>query len=158
MSQNTDPNLRLSPHFTFGEAMASYEAERRGIDNTPPISAIAPLIRIAEHILEPIRTQYGRPFSPTSWYRCLALNRALNSKDDSQHVKGQAVDIKVPGVPMSDLFEFIAATLDFDQLILEHWSPDNPHFGWVHVSYVSAVENRHEILRYDGQRYLRGVS
>ena len=45
-----------------------------------------------------------------------------------------------------ELAKWIAKNLEFDQLLLEFYKPDDPHAGWVHVSYVSPEENRNEIL------------
>ena len=79
-------------------------------------------------------------------YRCLALNRALKSKDSSQHVKGQAVDIEIAGIGNYDLAEWVMNNLDFDQLLLEFYYPGQPTSGWVHISYVSENQNRNQVL------------
>ena len=152
-----DRNVRLSPHFTLGEACRSQTAVRLGIANEPPTDVAAALVRTAEIILEPCRAHFGVPFSPSSWFRCLELNRAIGSRDTSQHVKGQAVDIEIPGVANLDLARFVMAEMDYDQLILEFWDGQDPHAGWVHVSYVSAAENRRQALRFDGRSYRPGL-
>jgi len=153
-----DLNLRLSRHFTLREAVKSQTAARKGIDNTPSVERIAPMVRVAEHILEPVRANYGVKFSPNSFFRCLELNRAIGSKDTSQHIKGEAVDIEIPGQTNFDVAQWISQNLDFDQLILECYQPGDPHSGWVHVSYVSAAENRRETLHFNGKFYARGLS
>ena len=43
------------------------------------------------------------------------------------------------------MFQYIRENLDFDQLIYEFGSNDNP--DWVHCSYVSKRENRNRVLR-----------
>ena len=43
------------------------------------------------------------------------------------------------------MFEYIRENLDFDQLIYEFGTNDNP--DWIHVSYVSKKENRNRVLR-----------
>jgi len=43
--------------------------------------------------------------------------------------------------------------LDYDQLILEIYDGIDPNSGWIHVSYVSAGENRNESLVFDGKSY-----
>jgi len=136
----------LTTHFTLTEAAKSQAAERLGIDNQPGMAIIAKLVRTANHILEPVRANYGKSFSPSSWYRCLELNRRLGSKDTSRHVKGEAVDFEVPGVDNLELAHWINDNLDFDQLILEFYDPRYPSSGWVHCSYVSQDENRGEVL------------
>ena len=82
-----------------------------------------------------VRDYYNIPFSPNSGFQSLALNRLLGSKDTSQHVLGQAVDMKVPTINNFELMEFISSNLNFDQVILEFYNEDDPKSGWVHVSY-----------------------
>lgn len=149
--------MHLSPYFTLREAERSATAARLGIDNSAPEEVIPHLRNVAYSILEPIRLEFGVPFSPNSWYRSLALNRALGSKDTSQHPLGQAVDIEVPTIPNLDLAHWIARHLTFDQLILEFHNPSKPTSGWVHVSYVeprrvAGQPNRMEVLHYDSRR------
>ena len=43
------------------------------------------------------------------------------------------------------MYEFIKEHLDFDQIIWEFGDDDNP--DWVHVSYVSAQDNRKRCLK-----------
>ena len=59
--------------------------------------------------------------------------------------KGQAVDIECPGTANYDVAKWIEENVDFDQLILEFYTPGIPDSGWVHVSYNSAG-NRKSIL------------
>jgi len=121
--------MRLSPHFTLAEMTKSSTAIRLGIDNTPNNRAIPNLSRLCVHVLEPMRVDFG-PFSPTSGYRCLELNTAIGSKPTSQHIKGEAVDVDIPGIPPIDLSKWCLDNLDkWDQLILEF-----PPNGWVHIS------------------------
>ena len=56
----------------------------------------------------------------------------------------QAADIEVLEVSNLELSDWINKNLSFDQLILEFHNPDeDPHSGWVHVSFNSD-NNRHE--------------
>lgn len=143
--------MHLSDHFTLEELCKSQTALRAGIDNTPSAdtpegqAVITALTRVCERILEPIRVHFGVPFAPNSGYRCLELNRALKSKDSSQHVKGEAVDIEVPGIANFDLAEWIRDNREFDQLILEFYTPGEPASGWVHCSLIDDG-NRGEVL------------
>lgn len=148
--------MDLSPHFKLYELTKSATASRFGIDNTPPPEIIPALKLLCTEILEPIRAMAGRPITPNSGYRCLELNRALGSKDTSQHVKGQAVDIEVPGVSNYDLAVWCRGNLEFDQLILEHYTPGVPGSGWVHIS-LKESGNRREVLTIGGGRVYRGL-
>lgn len=58
---------------------------------------------------------------------------------------GVAADIRLPTVGDRELADWVAAHLEFDQLILEFYRPDAPHHGWVHVSYRTG-QCRGEIL------------
>ena len=77
---------------------------------------------------------------------CLDLNREIGSSDKSQHVKAEAVDFVVPGIPNIYLAQWIADNLNYDQLILEFWDEEKPNKGWVHCSYKNSYENRYQIL------------
>ena len=149
--------MQLSPHFTLEALCKSDYALRSGIENSTADPAIIEnLRRLCERVLEPMRAHYGVPFEPNSGYRCLALNRAIGSQDNSQHVKGEAVDIEIPGMPNYDLALWISQTLEFDQLILEFYTPGVPASGWVHVS-LAAVNNRRQMLTINKQQRLSGL-
>ena len=59
--------------------------------------------------------------------------------------KGEAVDIECPGTGNYDVAKWISENCDFDQLILEFYTPGIPDSGWVHVSYKTEG-NRKSIL------------
>jgi hypothetical protein len=61
----------------------------------------------------------------------------VGGSSNSQHCKGEAVDIECPGTGNYDVAKWIEETLEFDQLILEFYTPGIPDSGWVHVSYKS---------------------
>lgn len=143
--------MQLSDHFTLAELCKSQEAVRRDIDNTPDPETsdgrevIESLRRVCQEILEPVRNHFGKPFSPSSGYRSPALNTAIGGAKTSQHMKGQAADFEVPGVPNHELAAWVRDNLDYDQLILEYYIPGQPSSGWVHCS-VKAAGNRNEEL------------
>ena len=137
--------MHLSPYFTLTELTKSQTAVRRGIRNVPNAGQINNLKRLAKGILEPLREHFGRPFSPSSGFRCQALNVAIGSKSTSQHTYGEAVDFELPGIPNRDVAEWIRDHLDFDQLILEFYNPEVASSGWVHVS-LKEKDNRRQVL------------
>lgn len=126
--------MQLSEHFSLLELTKSQTAERYGIDNEPDAFAEAYLRRVAEEILEPVRAHFGKSFSPSSGYRSPELCVAIGSNKKSQHTKGQAVDFEVPGVDNFELARWISENVEFDQLILECYTPGQPNSGWVHCS------------------------
>ncbi len=139
--------MNLTPHFTLDEMVKSQTALRMGLDNTPDADQLENLLTLCESVLEPVRVHWDKPVVVNSGFRSLPVNRAIGSKDSSQHAKGEAADIEIPGIDNLVLYYWIAEELDFDQLILEFYNGE-PSSGWVHVSYVG-LENRNETLRID---------
>ncbi len=143
--------MRLTENFTRAEFCKSYQAIRLGIVNDLPDELVESALLVCEDICQPVREFYNTPYSIGSGYRCLTLNRALESKDTSQHVLAEAVDIEVPRVDNLELARWIQANCDFDQLILEHYTSGNPSSGWVHASAkLDRDTNRFEVLTYFG--------
>ena len=123
-------DIRLSDNFWLSEMAKSDTADRLDIDNWPTDDVvIEKLTQVAKFILQPIRNYFDIPFAPSSGYRCLELNRALRSKDSSQHPKGEAVDIEIPGIANYDLAVWVRDNLDYDQLILEFYTSGKPTSG-----------------------------
>jgi len=137
--------MKLTPHFSLSELTKSQTALRMGLDNNPNEEQMESLLALCENVLEPVRVHWDKPVVVNSGFRALPVNRAIGSKDTSQHAKGEAADIEIPGVDNQDLYRWIAQSLEFDQLILEFYTGE-PASGWVHVSYVGD-DNRNETLR-----------
>lgn len=120
-------------YFTIKELTKSTTAIKRHIDNKPSKEIERSLTALVEKVLDPLREAYGKPIIVTSGYRCPRLNAIVGSTPSSQHVKGEAADIKsVQDTPEENkkLFDLIVKLkLPFDQLINEH------NYDWVHVSY-----------------------
>lgn len=136
---------KLSEFFTLEEMLLSDYAVRHGIDNSPSLEIVARLTRTAM-AMDEVRRLLGRPVLVSSGYRCLALNRALLSKDTSQHLKGEAIDFTSPGFgSVQQVFDKIRhSAIPFDQLIVECGR-------WVHISF--SPKNRRQCLAYDGKHY-----
>ena len=147
--------MKLSPHFSLYEMTHSSTATRLGIANEPGPTEIEALRLICEELLEPVREFWGIPFSPSSGFRCLELNRAIGSSDSSQHILGQAVDFEISSVPNMDVAKWMLENCRFDQIILEFYQDDVPNSGWIHASIVPDL-NRSEVLRYDGLMFYHG--
>lgn len=133
--------MRLSMNFTLAELTKSSTALRLGIDNTPDERQLENLTHLVKTILQPVRTNNG-PVTVSSGLRVLALNRAVGSKDNSQHIKGNAADFEVVGQDNYTIAKWIEENLDFDQLILEFYTPGQPSSGWIHCSSVHHRSNR----------------
>lgn len=135
--------MRLSENFTLQEFTKSQTALRHGIDNTPSEEHLSAAKKLFAEVVQPVRDQFGVTVI-NSGYRGPELNAKVGGSSRSQHCKGEAVDIEVPGVPNAEVAQWIADNTDFDQLILEFYTPGVPDSGWVHVSHTT--ENRGEIL------------
>ena len=83
-------------YFTIDELIKSATAQRKGIKSQfkPSDEVKRSLTALAEKILDPLRAAYGKPIIVTSGYRCPALNKAVGGAASSQHVKGEAADIR----------------------------------------------------------------
>lgn len=155
---------KLSPNFSRAEFEHSDTAKRLHLKNEMPPLELAAAKSLCFQILEPIRAHFRLPVTINSGYRALAVNRAVGSSDKSQHVKGEAADIEIPGISNADLARWIQASkLDFDQLILEAYKPGVRGSGWVHVSRSSRVaRQRRECLTMTmgshGASYSQGIN
>jgi len=136
--------MKLSDNFSLHEFTRSQTATRHGIDNTPSKEIIGNLQSLCLGVLQPVRQHFQKPMIISSGYRCVELNIKIGGSITSQHVQGQAADIEVLKISNLELSDWINKNLSFDQLILEFHNPDeDPHSGWVHVSFNSD-NNRHE--------------
>ena len=128
-------NTPVTMHFTIEELYASETAKRLGIDNKPTTQKMIHLVYLAAYVLEPLRVAMNRPIHISSGYRCEKLNKAVGGVYNSQHLKGQAVDIDIQGDMAfgRKIFDYIKNHLPFDQLIWEH---NAAGVYWVHVSFV----------------------
>ena len=136
--------VRLSQNFTLQEYIKSQTATRKGLDNTPNNDHLEKAKILFENVVQKVRDNFGVTVI-NSGYRGPALNEAVGGSSKSQHCKGEAVDIECPGTPNYDVAKWIEDNLDFDQLILEFYTPGIPDSGWVHVSYKSDG-NRKSVL------------
>jgi zinc D-Ala-D-Ala carboxypeptidase len=126
---------QLSTNFSLHELTKSETALRMGFDNTPGQAETENLRLLCEKVLQPVRDHFGKGVKVNSGFRSSATNQATGGSKSSDHVKGQAADIEIPGVANVDLAQWIMDNLDYTQLILEFYTPGIPDSGWVHVSY-----------------------
>ena len=137
----------VSKNITYKEATHSTTAKRLGIDNTPNAEQFSNMVYVAEGIFQPIREHFGVPIYISSFFRSEALNTAIRGSASSTHKKGEAMDLDADvygGVTNAQIFNYIKDNLEFDQLIWEFGTNEEP--AWVHVS-LSKRNNRNQILR-----------
>jgi zinc D-Ala-D-Ala carboxypeptidase len=152
--------MNLTRNFTLAEMTKSETALRHGLENTPGEQELAAMKLLCEKVLQPVRDYYGMGVKVNSAYRHPDVNAKVGGSRNSDHTRGQAADIEIPGVANADLATWIRDNLEFRQLILEFYTPGIPDSGWVHVSYV-AEDNKKQVLtatKKDGKTvYLPGL-
>ena len=91
---------------------------------------------VAEKIFEPVRNHFGVPIIIDSFFRCKDLNKLVGGASNSQHVTGQAIDVKSSDkskLTNKQIFDWINENLEYDQLIFEFGTDQEP--DWIHFSY-----------------------
>ena len=67
----------------------------------------AQMQRAAVELAQGARTHFGKPGIVVSGLRCKAHNAAVGGVENSQHMYGEAVDLKIQGVKAKDLLDYI---------------------------------------------------
>ncbi len=151
---------KISPHISYKEATRSSTAIKKGILNAPSPLQLMAMRRLAMEVFEPLRNHFGVPVYISSFFRSKKLNKIIGGSMSSQHLclnGAAAMDIDADvfgGCTNKEIFEYIRDHLDYDQLIWEYGTDDNP--DWVHVSFKVA-DNRREMLRAKRIKGLRTV-
>lgn len=130
-------------YFNFRELLHSNVALQNDVLNLPPREDAAKiyfnLVVLVDNLLDPIRERFAVPMIITSGYRCERLNKLVGGVDNSQHMKGEAVDFCFAGFSKKEMaaaFFEIAGVFNFDQMIYYKKK------GIIHISY-SRKYNRH---------------
>ena len=139
--------MQLSENLSLAEVIRSETAKRNGISNKPNPRHLENLKIIAVNIFQPIRNFFQRAIHLSSGYRSENLNAFIKGSASSQHCIGEALDIDMDGTEVTnkEVFDYIKDNLEFDQLIWEFGTNDNP--DWVHVSYKASGKQRKQILK-----------
>jgi zinc D-Ala-D-Ala carboxypeptidase len=135
----------ISQHISYKEATTSATALRRGLDNIPGPDQLKCMQDIAEYLFEPLREWVGGPIKITSMFRGEPVNTAIGGSKNSQHMKGQALDLDdtYGHKTNAEMYHYIKDNLMFDQLIWEFGDDENPN--WIHVSFVTHRPNRKKL-------------
>lgn len=130
----------MTQHFSFEELTLSSTAIAKKLDNTPDEEAAACLKCLAENVLEPLREAFGAPLHVSSAFRSKAVNKAVGGSLTSQHLKGQAADIKAQPLPGEAqrsanirLFN-IAKELMKEGKLKVGQLIDERNYSWIHIS------------------------
>ncbi len=125
--------LRLSPHM----ALAEFLNLRKYPDNIPSMEQVVNMTYGCLMLLEPARRQVG-PILINSGYRNTRVNRLVGGVSNSQHLLGQAADIR-PRDPQQfqHLVDFLRQHELTDQLLTGR--------GWLHLSWTPFGTPRHDV-------------
>ena len=138
-------------NFKISELIYSDTAIKHNINNMPDINSLDCLLDLIFYCLQPIRDLIGKPMIITSGYRNKEVNKLVNGKSNSQHLKGQAADFIIKGLSVKYIIDLIrSSNIEYDQLIEEH----SYNSQWVHISY-NKKKLRHEILKYINGKYIK---
>ena len=141
--------MQISENFRLAELTKSQTAIRLGINNQPNPEQLANMKHLIINLVQPVRNHIKLPMAVNSCLRGEELNERIGGAKNSQHVKGEAIDIEAMGMSNLELGDTIRAHFEFDQLIYEFLEEDDPKAGWIHVSLKREGENRGEVLRAD---------
>lgn len=119
--------MKNGQFITTAEMLRSSTAEKLNIKNVPNDPIVIENLEHTIEQLDELRRLYNKPIIITSGYRCPALNKAVGGKPNSQHVKGQAADLKWD----ENLLKFIIENFHYDQLIEE----TSKRTKWIHISF-----------------------
>ena len=141
----------MSKYFSLSELTSSATALKEGIANDPNEAQIKDLYRLMDY-LDKVREAFGKAIIVTSGFRSPTLNDRIGGSDKSQHMKGQAADIRPHDIKeLRQLFATIRKVGGFDQLIYEEPAGRTP---WIHVS-INPTNRppRGDVKRWDGRDY-----
>jgi len=122
--------MNLSKNFTFEELT---HTDHRELDNTPTerekciingkevfVNAVANLPRLAAFLEEVKTVLGGKPIIVNSGFRSEGVNNAVGSSNKSDHRRGCAADIRVPGMTPDEVVRaIIGSGLAYQQVIRE---------------------------------------
>jgi zinc D-Ala-D-Ala carboxypeptidase len=120
--------MKLSEHFTLEELSFSEAASRLGLDNTPGVSVMVSLTRLATCMELVSILLGGKSILVHSAYRSPATNKLVGGVITSAHCSGLACDFVCPGFGPPEIVAtaILNSDIEYDQLIRE--------YGWVHLA------------------------
>ena len=125
--------MQITPNFSLEELT---HTDHREFDNVPNEDELANLYRLADFLEQVKALLGGKPIIVNSAFRSAEVNRAVGSSDKSQHRRGCAADIRVPGMTPDEVVKAIVGSdLPYDQVIREF-------DRWTHVSIANTDDSK----------------
>jgi len=148
-AKETPTPVQLSPHFSLVELTRT----STGLLNVPGPSQVEAMSRLCRAVLEPWRDVVGA-LKINSGFRSPAVNAAVGGSRDSQHLRGEAVDVVPVGMGLELAWIQLARLtnlLPVDQAIAYVRPPGR---GWIHVSSRAVAPRRQLLVQLaDGKTY-----
>ena len=131
MITEINTNVTLSRHFMLSEFLHLGKYP----ENIPSVQDVVNMTYGCHQLLEPARIIVG-PIIINSGFRCDSVNRKVGGVKNSQHLFGQAADIR-PKDPaqFQQLVDFFKSWEFTDQLLTGR--------GWLHISWNPFAPPRH---------------
>ena len=126
-------DIRLSPHFTLEE----FCNWKKYPENIPTMQHVANMTYGCLMLLEPARLEVG-PIIINSGFRSETVNRRVGGVSNSQHLLGQAADIRpIDPTQFQRLVDFLRRHNLTDQLLTAS--------TWLHISWNPFAQPRHYV-------------
>ena len=133
MKNTSFKDIQLSPHFRLSEFLNLGKYP----DNIPTMQAMVNMTYGCLTLLEPARQLVG-PIIINSGYRSEEVNKKVGGVKNSQHLIGQAADIRPrDSAQFHRLVEFLQASPHTDQLLTAA--------TWLHISWTPFAQPRHYV-------------
>ena len=134
---NFDYSQKISKYFTLADLTSGGSRKLRDQAGLKASEIYCNLKALAENVLDPIKAAYPS----------MRINSCLRLENtNSQHNKGQAVDVSFPGLTRADLYDRafeLQQLVPHDQMLLEYLTPGGN--GWVHISF-NTKGNRRQVF------------
>ena len=121
----------------MAELTRSAIACRAGLDNLPSLKDQDNLLALCHDILQPLRESWGEPIIVSSGYRCRELNEMVGGVKYSDHIYGNAADIRTLSNRRIDnrcLFDLAVRLMGEGKLKNVKQIIDEHDYSWLHIS------------------------
>lgn len=146
ISNGINYGMKISDYFTLKDVMV--KGKLRAYGGFSKADMIANMRCLAVNCLDPIKAKYPGLYL-TSGFRDYIPEGGSTT---SQHMLGQAADMKFNGHSKADYFnivQWIAKNVPYDQLLLEYL-PSGGH--WIHISFKSSGNRYQHFTMYNHKR------
>lgn len=144
--------IELAESAIFNNAYNDYNTPNPGINNYPGIDPdlingeeiISNLKKVVENCIDKIIEQFPS-LEIVSAYRGAEVDNCVDASAGLDHIKGLAIDFRVPGTNTSELFNWCFENLEEWKDLM--WAyPEREADSWIHISYEEGKNEKHTTL------------